>query len=85
VTAERDQAVSFFGLLRRLVSKDRSPRPAAAIDFLQAFGRHLQALTHTYVPRRESHTPQTLNGEKRVENRSLATGVAGVQEPVTFR
>ena len=59
VTAERDQPVSFFGLLRRLVSKDSLRGLAAAIDFLQAFGRHLQAL-NTYVrPTSESQTPQT--------------------------
>jgi uncharacterized protein YjgD (DUF1641 family) len=59
VTAERDQPVSFFGLLRRLVSKDSLRGLAAAIDFLQAFGRHLQAL-NTYVrPTSESQPPQT--------------------------
>jgi uncharacterized protein YjgD (DUF1641 family) len=58
-TAERDQPVSFFRLLRRLVSKDSLRGLAAAIDFLQAFGRHLQALT-TYVrPTSESRTSQT--------------------------
>ena len=41
-TAERDKPVSFFGLLRRLTSKDSLRGLAAAIDFLQAFGRHLQ-------------------------------------------
>jgi uncharacterized protein YjgD (DUF1641 family) len=40
-TAERDMPVSFFGLLRRLASKDSLRALAAAIDFLQAFGRHL--------------------------------------------
>ena len=43
-TAERDQPVSFFGLLRRLGSKDSLRSVAAGIDFLQAFGRHLHAL-----------------------------------------
>ena len=43
-TAERDQPVSFFGLLRRLSSKDSFRGLAAAIDFLQAFGRHLHSL-----------------------------------------
>jgi uncharacterized protein YjgD (DUF1641 family) len=41
-TAERDKPVRFFGLLRRLTSKDSLRGLAAAIDFLQAFGRHLQ-------------------------------------------
>jgi uncharacterized protein YjgD (DUF1641 family) len=43
-TAERDQPVGFFGLLRRLSSKDSLRGLAAAIDFLQAFGRHLPSL-----------------------------------------
>jgi uncharacterized protein YjgD (DUF1641 family) len=43
-TAERDQPVSFFGVLRRLASKDSLRAMAAAIDFLQAFGRHLRSL-----------------------------------------
>jgi uncharacterized protein YjgD (DUF1641 family) len=43
-TAERDQPVSFFGLLRRITSKDSLRGLAAAVDFLQAFGRHLHSL-----------------------------------------
>jgi len=50
-TAEREQPVSFFGLLRRLTSKDSLRALAAAIDFLQAFGRHLQSS--------EGRTPKT--------------------------
>ena len=42
-TAEREKPVSFFGLLRRLSSKDSLRGLAAAIDFLQAFGRHLHS------------------------------------------
>jgi uncharacterized protein YjgD (DUF1641 family) len=42
VTAERDQPVSLFGLLRRLTSKDSLRGLAAAVDFLQAFGRNLR-------------------------------------------
>jgi uncharacterized protein YjgD (DUF1641 family) len=42
-TAERERPVSFFGLLRRLGSKDALRGLAAAIDFLQAFGRHLHS------------------------------------------
>jgi uncharacterized protein YjgD (DUF1641 family) len=49
-TAERDQPVGFFSLLRRLTSKDSLRGLAAAVDFLQAFGRHLHAL--------ESPTPK---------------------------
>ena len=43
-TAERDQPVSFFRLFRRLSNKDSLRGLAAAIDFLQAFGRHLHSL-----------------------------------------
>jgi uncharacterized protein YjgD (DUF1641 family) len=43
-TAERDQPVSFFSLLRRIASKDSLRGLAAAVDFLQAFGRHLHSL-----------------------------------------
>jgi uncharacterized protein YjgD (DUF1641 family) len=43
VTAERDQPVSLFGLLRRLTSKDSLRGLAAAVDFLQAFGRNLRS------------------------------------------
>jgi uncharacterized protein YjgD (DUF1641 family) len=42
-TAERDQPVRLFGLLRRAISKDSLRGLAAAIDFLQAFGRHLHS------------------------------------------
>src|SRR4030088_3251964 len=38
-TAERDQPVSVFGVLRRLTSKDSLRRLAAAIVFLQWFRR----------------------------------------------
>ena len=50
-TAERDQPVSFFPLLRRLTNKDSLRGLAAAIDFLQAFGRHLHSL--------QSQSPRT--------------------------
>ena len=43
-TAERDQPVGFFRLLRRLSNKDSLRGLAAAIDFFQAFGRHLHSL-----------------------------------------
>jgi uncharacterized protein YjgD (DUF1641 family) len=42
-TAERDQPVGLFGLLRRAISKDSLRGLAAAIAFLQAFGRHLHS------------------------------------------
>src|SRR3977135_2249495 len=43
-TVERDQPVSFFSLFRRLTSRDSLRGLAAAVDFLQAFGRHLHSL-----------------------------------------
>jgi uncharacterized protein YjgD (DUF1641 family) len=42
-TAERDKPVSLFGLVRRALSRDSLRGLAAAIDFLQAFGRHLRS------------------------------------------
>jgi uncharacterized protein YjgD (DUF1641 family) len=50
-TAEPEKKIGFFGLLRRLTSKDSLRGLAAAMDFLQAFGRHLQSS--------ESQTPRT--------------------------
>ena len=50
-TAERAQPVRLFGLLRRAMNKDSLRGLAAAIDFLQAFGRHLDSS--------ESQTSQT--------------------------
>jgi uncharacterized protein YjgD (DUF1641 family) len=40
-TAERDKPVTLFGLLRQLTNKDSLRALAAAVDFLQTFGRHL--------------------------------------------
>jgi uncharacterized protein YjgD (DUF1641 family) len=45
-TSERQKPVGVFGLLRRLLSKDSLRGLAAAIDFLQAFGRHLQSVAN---------------------------------------
>ena len=42
-TTERENTIGVFGLLRRLLTKDGLRGLAAAIDFLQAFGRHLQS------------------------------------------
>lgn len=42
-TAERDRPVSFFSLFRRLTSKDCLRGLAEAVNFLQAFGRHLRS------------------------------------------
>ena len=40
-TAERNKPVSIFGLLRRVFSKESLRAMAAAVDFLEAIGRHL--------------------------------------------
>lgn len=40
-TAEREKPVTLFRLLRRITNTDSLRAVAAAIDFLQAFGRHL--------------------------------------------
>ena len=49
-TAEVEKPVGLFTLLRRLTTKDSRRGLAAAIDFLQAFGRHLQT-TENPLPR----------------------------------
>lgn len=41
-TAPRQKPVTLFGLLRRLTDKDSMRAMAAAVDFLQSFGRRLQ-------------------------------------------
>lgn len=66
-TAEREQPVGFFGLLRRLSSKDSLRGLAAAIDSLQAFGRHLHSS--------EGRTPQ------KYTNRKEPTHYLGWREP----
>jgi hypothetical protein len=45
--AEREKPVHLFGLLRRLISKDSLRTLAAAIDFIQGFGRNLQPEKNT--------------------------------------
>ena len=42
-SADQQKPVGLFGLLRRLMSKDSRRGLAAALAFLQAFGRHLQS------------------------------------------
>ena len=46
-TAERDEPVRVWKLLRRALSKDSLRGLAAAVDFLESFGRHLHALEAT--------------------------------------
>jgi uncharacterized protein YjgD (DUF1641 family) len=43
-TAERDEPVRVWKLLRRALSKDSLRGLSAAIDFLESFGRHLHTL-----------------------------------------
>jgi uncharacterized protein YjgD (DUF1641 family) len=43
-TAQRDEPVSLWRLLRRAISRDSLRGLAAGIDFLSSFGRHLQLL-----------------------------------------
>jgi uncharacterized protein YjgD (DUF1641 family) len=43
-TAQRDEPVGLWKLLRRAVSKDSLRGLAAAVDFLESFGRHLHRL-----------------------------------------
>ena len=42
-TAEREKSIGWFALLKRLTRKDSLRGLAAAVDFLQAFGRHLHS------------------------------------------
>ncbi len=49
-TAERKQPVTFLGLLRRLTDKDSLRALAAAVDFLQSFGRHLLTAENPLPP-----------------------------------
>ena len=42
-TAEREKPIGLSTLFRRLMNKDSLRGLAAAMDFLQAFGRHLQS------------------------------------------
>jgi uncharacterized protein YjgD (DUF1641 family) len=43
-TAQRDEPVGVWKVLRRAMSKDSLRGLAAAVDFLESFGRHLHAL-----------------------------------------
>jgi len=43
-TAERERPVGLWQILRRACSRDSLRAMAAAVDFLEAFGRHLQSL-----------------------------------------
>jgi uncharacterized protein YjgD (DUF1641 family) len=53
-TSERDKPVGLFGLARRLCSKDSLRALAAAVDFLQAFGRHLHSSESNSAARKQT-------------------------------
>jgi uncharacterized protein YjgD (DUF1641 family) len=46
-TAERDKPIGLWGLLRRIRSQNSLRAMGAAVDFLEAFGRHLHSLEAT--------------------------------------
>jgi uncharacterized protein YjgD (DUF1641 family) len=54
VTAERDQPVSLWRLIRRAVNKDSIRGMTAAVDFLESFGRHLRTLEGAAKARTET-------------------------------
>jgi uncharacterized protein YjgD (DUF1641 family) len=43
-TAQRDEPVGLWRILRRAINKDSLRGLAAAVDFLESFGRHLHSL-----------------------------------------
>ena len=45
-TAQRDEPVGLWKILRRARSKDSLRGLTAAVDFLESFGRHLNSLEH---------------------------------------
>ena len=49
-TAERDEPVRLWKLLRRAMSRDSLRGLAAGIDFLESFGRHLRMLEASAQP-----------------------------------
>jgi uncharacterized protein YjgD (DUF1641 family) len=46
-TAQRDEPLSFWKVLRRALSRDSLRGLTAAVDFLESFGRHLNSLEHS--------------------------------------
>jgi uncharacterized protein YjgD (DUF1641 family) len=53
-TAERDQPVRLWTLLRRALSRNSLRGLAAGVDFLESFGRHLHALEASAVEERKA-------------------------------
>jgi len=58
-TAERQEPVRLWKLLRRALNKDSLRGLAAAIDFLESFGRHLHALEGLAPIGRSTHDTGT--------------------------
>lgn len=52
-TAERDKPVRLFSVLRRLFHKDSLRALMAAVDFLQALGRHLHSLESSSAAKKQ--------------------------------
>jgi uncharacterized protein YjgD (DUF1641 family) len=50
-TAQRDEPVGLWKVLRRAISKDSLRGLTAAVDFLESFGRHLNSLEHSVQQR----------------------------------
>jgi uncharacterized protein YjgD (DUF1641 family) len=46
-TAQRDEPISLWRVLRRAFSKDSLRGLTAGVDFLESFGRHLNSLEHS--------------------------------------
>jgi len=55
-TAQRDDPITLWRILRRGVTKDSLRGLTAAVDFLESFGRHLNSLEHS-VPLRSANPP----------------------------
>lgn len=53
-TAQRDDPITLWRILRRGVTKDSLRGLTAAVDFLESFGRHLNSLEHN-VPLRSAN------------------------------
>ena len=58
-TAQRDEPVSLWKLLRRTVSKNSLRGLAAAVDFLESFGRHLHSLEESAQHDQRANTAGT--------------------------
>jgi uncharacterized protein YjgD (DUF1641 family) len=62
-TAQRDEPLSLWKLLRRAISKDSLRGLAAGIDFLESFGRHL----HTLEASARATNPERQSSIKKIE------------------